>query len=82
MKPMMKCGHAANATTKGKPCCAICTGIRSGWNEIDEHAPSLDGRMAKCTCGKTVPSSMSLAFFENCPDKPNDRFYCGCYGWD
>ena len=51
-KPMMKCGHAANATCRGKagvkydppiPSCAICFCI-----EIDEAPPSLNGRQAKC----------------------------------
>jgi hypothetical protein len=26
--------------------------------------PELNGRMAKCTCGRTEPSSHSLAFFQ------------------
>ena len=34
-----------------------------------------------CKCG-TVPSSMGLAFFSHHPDKPQDKFYCGCFGWD
>ena len=50
--PMMKCGHAANATTKrdGKDiqCCVICSGIRDGWDEI-ELETNLNGRRARCS---------------------------------
>lgn len=47
-KPMMKCGHAANATSDGKPVCAICAPV-NGWNEIDYSPDSLEGRLARCT---------------------------------
>ena len=33
-----------------------------------------------CLCER--PSSPDLAFFEYCPGKPYDMFYCGCWGWD
>lgn len=41
------------------------------------------GRHCKCE----RPSSDNekghgLPFFEACPDKPYDKFYCGCWGWD
>lgn len=84
---MMKCGCNSNATTvrNGKtiPCCAICCGIKEGWDEVDTNAPSLDGRKAKCfSCDRVVDSSLKLAFFRACPNEPFDQFYCGCWGWD
>lgn len=76
--PMMKCGHAANATCEGKPCCVIC-----GEHTVDDNPPSLEGRTAKCYCGTSEPSDPSrLAFFEYLPNKPHDKFYCGCDGWN
>ena len=64
MKPMMECGHAANATDgDGKPCCVICAGIHAR-SSTPVAAPDLTGRSARCTCGRTVPSSTDLAFFE------------------
>ena len=81
--PMMKCGHAANATdSDGKPSCAICIGIPPGAREINEHPPDLTGRMAECSCHRKVASSTQLPFFEALPDKLCDRFYCGCRGWN
>lgn len=81
--PMMKCGHAANATdANGRPCCAIHAGLTEDAYIVVE-GPSLEGRLAKCgICKKSVPSNTNLAFFEHCPDKEFDRFYCGCRGWD
>jgi len=80
-KPMMKCGHAANATTNGKPCCVICS-PSNGWDEVDTSI-DIQGRQAKCgSCNSTKPSSTSLAFFEHRPDKPLDSYYCGCKGWN
>lgn len=82
-KPMMRCGHAANAESDGKPHCVMCHGIRPGFDEIDEAPPSLVGRKAKCAyCKTTLDSSPTLAFFESTPLLPNDQFYCGCRGWD
>ena len=48
--PMMKCGHAANATTgpDQRPCCAICARIVEGWDVIDTDAPDLSERRARC----------------------------------
>jgi len=33
-----------------------------------------------CHCEQD--SDPKLAFFEAHPDRPHDRFYCGCKGWD
>jgi hypothetical protein len=65
MKPMMKCGHTANAIKMQKdgpsiPACAICSCY-----EIAEEVPNLEGREAKCgCCGHKKPSDFNLAFFE------------------
>jgi hypothetical protein len=65
-KPLMKCGHTANAIdADGNPVCAICIGINPGATKIDTKKPSLDGRTARCSsCGRTTPSSYGLPFFE------------------
>lgn len=66
MTPLMKCGHAANATDNltGKPCCAICVGLTPNADEAAEAQPDLTGRTARCSCKNTAPSSTSLPFFE------------------
>ena len=88
--PMMKCGHAANASSEGQPVCAICWGKPEA-KEVDESPPSLEGRTAKCSysrrrdgspCTSEKPSDPSLPFFSHEKDKEHDRFYCGCWGWD
>ncbi len=58
---MMKCGHAKNAIINGVPGCCFCS-----CTESDEAPPALETRMAKCSCGHTVPSDPSgkLAFFQ------------------
>ena len=81
MTPMMKCGHAANATRKGKPCCAICVGLTEN-GAIPVETPPLEGRVAQCSCGNSKPSSLNLAFFEHRPKCQTDSYYCGCRGWD
>lgn len=83
MKPMMKCGHAANAERNGKPVCVIHFGLTPD-AEIVDGEMNLTGRFAHCGYGPhaRVPSSTSLAFFEYKPDQDEDRYYCGCYGWD
>lgn len=55
--PMMKCGHAANATNQktGKPSCAICAGLRPEANIIDDDPPDLTGRTARCNYYGTTP---------------------------
>ena len=77
----MKCGHTANATSGGKPACAICSCL-----EVERECrgnEGLEGRTAKCTaCTNTTPSEWGLAFFEHRPDKERDAYYCGCFGWD
>jgi hypothetical protein len=83
MKPLMGCGHAANATrADGSPVCVICLGIVAGADTV-VTAPSLEGRVARCwDCSRTVPSSTDLPFFEHRPDEAEDRYYSGCRGWD
>lgn len=52
--PMMKCGHSANATSDGKPSCAICAGLTPDALIVDDNPPSFVGRMAHCSYyGKT-----------------------------
>ncbi len=82
--PMMKCGHAASAKNmKGEPVCVICFGTTKAGEEIDNNPPDLNGRTARCTyCAKTEPSSANLAFFAYHPEQEQDRFYCGCKGWN
>ena len=48
--PMMKCGHAANATNTatGKPSCAICAGLTPDALIVDDAPPDLTGRAARC----------------------------------
>lgn len=85
MKTMMKCGHAANASTNsGYPVCAICIGIHEGAVLVAE-APDLTGRQASCTyCKRLAPSEnyAMLAFFSHTPHDEVDSYYCGCHGWD
>ena len=84
---MMKCGHASNSKkilddgTKVNSC-IICR-----CTEEAESLPSLEGRVAVCGQHKggnpkEVESSWKLPFFEYRPDKENDTYYCGCWGWD
>ena len=81
-QPMMKCGHRANATSNGKPCCVICAGIKAGYNEIVDE-PDLSNRECKCDmCGKIVPSLEAVAFFEHKPTEKYDIHYDGCRGWN
>lgn len=90
MKPaeetsMMKCGHAANAISNGKPVCAICIGLTPD-AEIIAEMPNLVGRKSRCAyyrgCKSEVDSNTNIAFFEHLPDKEHDRYYCGCHGWN
>jgi hypothetical protein len=87
MKPMMACGHTANASMKNQdgsetPCCVICVGItRDAITPVT--MPNLTGRMMRCSYGdKDKPSDPSAAFFAYRPDKLQDEYYCGCHGWD
>ena len=56
-KPMMKCGHAANAVEgkTGKPSCVICVGIHPGAMEIDDSPPDLSKRKARCLYHGSIP---------------------------
>lgn len=82
-KPMMTCGHTANAYTldaNGKkiPVCVICDCVT-----IADNTPSLEGRLAECDdCGHKVPSDSNLPFFKYRPNQETDSYYDGCYGWD
>lgn len=81
-KPLMKCGHTANAERSGKPVCLICCGIKDGADKLAEE-PDLTNRQARCSyCNKTQQSSINLPFFEHRPDNTEDKYYCGCGGWD
>lgn len=63
--PMMGCGHTANSTRDGKPSCVMCTGLNPEADVVIE-IPDVTGRMARCSCGKLVPSDPSrLAFFQS-----------------
>lgn len=83
---LMKCGHSANAIMTGtdgikRDCCAICAPHPTAFEEAT--TPNLDGRIALCAyCRKEAPSNVDLPFFEYLPAKSNDRYYCGCRGWD
>lgn len=46
-----------------------------------EHAVGLPGRGWRAV-PQPVPSSTSLPFFKHQPDKAEDSYYCGCWGWD
>jgi len=81
-KPMMKCGHRANATNgQGKDCCVICAPSKESSIVVDE--PDLSKRKCICPqCKTIVPSNKAIAFFEYKPDKEMDTHYDGCRGWD
>jgi hypothetical protein len=89
-KPMMKCGHAANAVnSRNEPVCVICYGIVPGADQVDDAPPDLTGRMARCAyCRHEQPSSTDLPFFEYGHFErgqrlyDHDEYYCGCRGWD
>ena len=91
-KPMMKCGHVANAETADKkPACVICN-----CTEISEQEIDLTNRKARCfyygrvvklqgrtiRCKSENKSSTSLPFFAHKPESEYDEYYCGCCGWD
>ena len=71
---MLSCGHAANYID-GR--CAICAGMR---DNVPVAPPDLTYRVARCTCGRTTPSTLdgSLAFFEFCGEgSPRATDICG-----
>lgn len=83
-KPLMKCGHTANAhDSNGNPVCVLCANIRDGWDEVEDKRPSLVGREARCAfCGRKTESEWDLPFFTYEPEQDYDEYYCGCRGWD
>ena len=64
-KPMMACGHAANAyDDKGAQCCVICIGLTPKASEV-VPTPDLSTRKARCCyhhegTGLGVPSRTTL----------------------
>lgn len=91
-KPMMKCGHVANSTTKDNaPMCVMCD-----CTELFEETVDLTNRKARCSyfgkyvysggkhfqCHSEESSNTNLPFFEYKPDSQYDQYYCGCWGWD
>lgn len=77
MKFLMKCGCVNQGTTNGKPIC-----ITHECEEIEQELPNLEGRIARCSCGRIKKSRFNLAFFVYKPKEKYDRYYCGCEGWD
>ncbi len=75
---LMACGHTAMAHFEGtdQPVCPICNCTAT------VEKTNLEGRTARCTCGRSVPSRYGLAFFEHRPAGETDRYYCGHAGWD
>lgn len=84
MAILMACGHTSNGTDQnGKECCVICYGITKNATIPATNKPILSGRFAVCAdCGRKIPSTLSLPFFEYIPHKEFDSFYCGCRGWN
>lgn len=73
MKPFLACGCVANATSGGRPSCAIHL-----TTQVVE-APNLEGRTARCSCGRTRASSPDLEFFEyRGPGSPSATESCRC----
>jgi hypothetical protein len=80
----MKCGCAANAKIgplDGKMVdgCAVHDCV-----EAAVPQPDLTNRSAHCdTCKKSkADSSSKLPFFKYQPLFSNDKYYCGCRGWE
>ena len=80
--PMMKCGHQANARGRPageeafRPSCAICSCF-----EVADTTPDFTGRLARCGCGNTQPSTDHdhLAFFEyRGPGSADASRLCSC----
>lgn len=88
VKPLMECGHTANAVTQeGAPVCIIDAGIVPGAYTVAASEPDLTGRMMTCnghrgSAPREVPSRAQAAFFKHQPDNECDSFYCGCWGWN
>ncbi len=80
-KPLMACGHLANAfVDEGKPACAIC-----GETTVSTLLSGLEmgDRVSRCVyCQKEVSSKPTLPFFKFSPKEKYDEHYCGCRGWN
>jgi len=50
-----------------------CQTNRKRSTHYGEYGP--DGR-------SFAPSDLNLPFFEHKPNEKNDKYYCGCFGWD
>lgn len=87
-RPVMLCGHVANARQGFRVVCRECfasddTEVRFQSVQVDTAKAELDGRRATCAqCGASEPSSLSLPNFQFEPDMTIDSFYDGCKGWD
>jgi len=91
---LMKCGHVAQGYEhmkdgRERPACVICLGLTPDAVIVEKSTPDLTGRKAYCTyCHKEAESKITLPFFEygrrwkgeHLTDE--DRYYCGCRGWD
>lgn len=62
----LSCGCVSNSTNMktGQPSCVTHFDIPGGVHPI--IPPNLEGRKARCTCGRTEDSSLDLAFFKFC----------------
>lgn len=87
---IMRCGHRPNGLSQRVPggpmvpSCVLCaiSDRRDDATTPAETTPDVSGRVARCECGREVPSSFALAFFDFRPRASKDNFYCGCRGWD
>jgi len=84
--------------SKGNPVCAICIGTTPDAEIVDtlpnlEGREACCSFIDFGKCGNQggeikegrhgwVKSSLKLAFFEYCPSRPHDLYYCGCWGWE
>ncbi len=80
MSVLMRCGCRGSAEFDGKLCCAVHFPAPASMTIAEP--PNLEGRKARCNGVAEVDSSTDLAFFVYQPQKPFDRYYCGCRGWD
>lgn len=73
-KPMMKCGHAAQAIDgKGDPACVICHPDPEA-RIVANPAPSLEGRRARCAYYGSVPTGRNHSSNHRC--KRSDPCLC------
>ena len=60
---ILSCGcRAQSINGNGEPSCPVHSTIPGGVHPIPP--PDLEGRMARCDCGKMAKSSLDLAFFQ------------------